>query len=281
MKKYKYLVYLLPLCLVWAFVPPAQAKNSLTCTIVDETGKPLAKQEVALSSSASQKEVKKKTNDKGEVEFKGLDDGSYQLRGEIQGYLFAKSEPIALSGNAEKSCKQVIPSVTYANGELQGVMQLVQQKKYSEAEEKAKKLLEIIPNEGAAHYVLALAYAYQGKEEAGEEVKKAAELTPDKFQKNVVPVQLQALNVEAEQAKQKGDFAAAIKKYETMLTVSPNDPIAYYNMAVTYGRAGNFDQALKSIDKAIEMKPDDAESQRLKIQLQDSYLKQLDKKLEK
>jgi hypothetical protein len=41
------------------------------------------------------------------------------------------------------------------------------------------------------------------------------------------------------------------------------------------------DQAIKSIDKAISIKPDDAESQQLKIKLQDLYLKQMDKKLEK
>ena len=277
---YNLLIYGLSLCVIWTFVPSVHAKNSLNCTIVDETGKPLAKQEIVLTTAGTQKEQKKKTNDKGEVEFKGLDDGSYQLSAEAP-YLPAKSEPIDLSGNAEKTCKQVVPSVTYANSELQSVMLLVQQKKYAEAEEKSKKLVTMMPNEGASHYVLAVTYAYEGNEAAIPEVKKAAELTPDKFQKNVVPIQMQVLNQEAEVLKQKGDYPGAIKKYEAMVAVSPNDPTVFYNMAVTYGRANNFDAALKSIDKAIQLKPDDAESQQMKLRLQDMYLQQLNKKLEK
>ena len=273
--KYGFLIYVSALCLVWTGGPSAQAKNTLNCTIVDEEGKPVAKQEFLLTSAGG-KQTKKKTGDQGDLKFTGLDDGSYTLGGEA--LVPSKYE---VSGNTEIACKYTVVSAASANAKLQEVMQLVQQKKYAEAEEKSKKLVEIMPNEGASHYVLAVAYAYQGNEAAGAEVKKAAELSPDKFQKNVVPIQMQALNIEAEQAKQKGDYPGAIKKYESMLAVAPNDPIAYYNMAVTYGRAGNFDQALKSIDKAIQLKPDDAESQRLKIQLQDSYLKQMDQKLEK
>lgn len=264
-----------PFCLAWTMAPPAQAKTNLTCTVVDESGKPLAKQEITLTSSAG-KQQKKKTNDQGEVKFGGVDDGSYTVGAEG-----AVAGKVDVTGNAEQPCKYVALSAAFANSKLQEVMQLVQNKKYEEAEDAAKKLVEMMPGEGAAHYVLAVAYAYEGKEDAGTEVKKAAELSPDKFKDKVVPIQMQSLNQEAEMAKQKNDYAGAIKKYESMLAVSPNDPTVYYNMAVTYGRAGNFDTALKTIDKAIQLRPDDAESQQLKIRLQDMYLKQMDKKLEK
>jgi tetratricopeptide (TPR) repeat protein len=194
----------------------------------------------------------------------------------------SKSAPVEVSGNAEKTCKYTLVSAQFANAKLQEVMQLVQQKKLAEAEATAKKLIEMMPGEASAHYVLSVAYAYQGKSaEAEPEVKKAAEILPEKFKDKVVPIQMQSLNQEAETLKAKGDNAGAIKKYEAMLTISPNDPTVYYNMAVTYGRSNNFDQAIKSIDKAIAIRPDDAESQQLKIRLQDLYLKQMDKKLEK
>lgn len=271
----------LALSLVWVFASQAGAKNTLTCTVVDESDKPVGKQEFTVAS-ASGKSKKAKTNDQGEVKFSGLDDGSYTVSGEIQGYVQSKSAPVELSGNAEKTCKYTLVTAQYANAKLQEVMQLVQQKKLAEAEATAKKLTEMMPGEASAHYVLSVAYAYEGKSaEAEPEVKKAAEILPDKFKDKVIPIQMQALNQEAETLKAKGDNAGAIKKYETMLTVSPNDPTVYYNMAVTYGRTNNFDQAIKTIDKAIAIKPDDAESQQLKIRLQDMYLKQMDKKLEK
>jgi tetratricopeptide (TPR) repeat protein len=78
----------------------------------------------------------------------------------------------------------------------------------------------------------------------------------------------------------KNDLAGAIKKYEEMLAVAPNEPVAHYNMAIAYGRASKYDEALKAIDKAIALKPGDLEMGQMKIRLQDLYLKSLDQKLE-
>jgi len=221
-----------------------QAKNALNCTVVDENGGPVAKQDFMLTSAGG-KQTKKKTNDQGEVKFTGLDDGTYTFGGE--GTVPAKYE---VSGNAEKPCKYTAVSATAANTKLQEVMNLLQAKKYTEAEEKSKKLVEIMPSEGATHLVLAMAYAYQGKEEATPEIKKAAELDPAKYQDKVPLIQAQVATF-------------------------------YYNQAAAEGRANKFEDALKSIDKAIALKPDDAESQQLKLRLQDMYLKQMEQKLEK
>src|SRR5581483_6561236 len=201
--------------------------------VVDENNQPIAKQEFVLTS-ANGKEQKKKTNDKGEAKFGGLDDGAYTLHGQIAGYVAAKSEPMEVSGNSEKPCKMTLVSANYANAKLQEVMQLIQQKKLPEAEAAAKKVVEMMPAEGAAHYVLAVAYAYSGKEEAVPEITKAVELSPDKFKDKELPIKMQALNQQAEIAKNKKDFTGAIKKYEQMLAMSPNDPTVLYNMAVTY-----------------------------------------------
>jgi len=274
-RKYKFLSYISPLCLIWALAPSAQAKGTLSCTIVDESEKPAAKQEFTLTSSGG-KQSKKKTNDQGEVKFTGLDDGTYNLSGEG-----AVPGSFVVSGNAEVPCKYAAVSVATANAKLTEVMQLIQQKKFGDAEEKAKKVLDLMPNLAESHYYLAVAYAYEGNDAAGTEVKKAAELSPDKFQKNVVPIQLQALLVQGKLAESKRDIDGAIKKYEAMLAVSPQEASAYYYMAVAYGNSGQFDPALKSIDKAIQLKPDDPEFRQMKDHIQDLYQKQLDKTLEK
>ena len=264
-----------------AAAPLAQAKNSLRCTVKDQAGNPLPKIEMVLTPIGNGKEKKEKTNDGGVVQFKGLDDGSYELRGNVDGYLFATSAPIELSGNAVKSCEHVLPSAEYFDGLLQAALESVRQRKFAVAEEKGKEALNLSPQEAAAHYVLAVAYATQGKEsEAVSAAKKAAELNPEKFESLVTPVHIAAFDANASQAMTNKDFDGAIKKYEEMLEAFPGEASAYYGMALAYGHKENFEQALKAIDKAIEMKPDELEFKQMKIRLQDLYLKSMDEALE-
>ena len=268
-------------CLSWMIGAPAQAKNTLNCTITDETGKPLGKEQIVLVADGAEKEKKEKTNGEGVVQFKGLDDGTYRMYGVIQGYVGSKSAPIQLSGNAEKTCTYIIASANYANTLLQEVLQLVKQRKYAEAEQKGTKAAELLPGEAGAHYVLAISHASLGKEnEAVKEIKTAAELSPEKYKDVVTPVHLMALDTQATQAMSKGNFDGAMQTYEAMQKVAPNDPTVYYNMSVAYGRQNKFDEALKAIDKAIALKPEDAELQQTKVRLQDMYLKSMEKKLE-
>ena len=64
-----------------------------------------------------------------------------------------------------------------------------------------------------------------------------------------------------------------------MIAVDPAEPIVYYNMAVAYGRANKLNEAITAIDKAIALKPGDAEMAQMKIRLQDMFLKSLDQEL--
>ena len=211
-----------------------------------------------------------------------MDDGSYQVQVEIQGFVPAKSAPIELSGNASKTCTQKALSVNYANALLQQVLALTQQKKFAEAAERGKTAVELLPQESGAYYVLAVAYAAAGNEPDGvAAIEKAAALNPAKYKDMVSVVRLTALGAQADAAMAKNDLDGAMKKYESMLAVNPNESTVYFNIAVAYGRASKFEQALKAIDKAIELKPQDLEVQQMKVKIQDMYLKAMDKKLEK
>ena len=260
-------------------VSPVQAKNTLVCTIVDQAGNPVAKQEFVLTA-ADGKTSKKKTNDEGIAKFGGLNDGSYTLTGEVPGYAAAKSLPMEVSGNTEQPCKYVVVSAEYANAQVQETMNLVKQRKFAEAETMAKQLLTLMPNEGLAHYVLAVVHAYQGKPEAETEVDKAAALS-DRFADKVVPIKMQYLNQSAEMFKQKKDFPGAIKNYESMLVLSPNDPTVHYNMAITYAAAKDIPEALKNIELVLIIKPDDQEAKQLKARLDKLFEEQLNDPLKK
>jgi tetratricopeptide (TPR) repeat protein len=258
----------------------AAAKNNFKCTVVDEAGKPIAKGEMVLIAVAGGKENKRRTNDKGEVEFKGLDDGAYRIRGDVDGYVFSASAPMEIAGNITKPCDYTLISATHANAILQEVLMLLQQKKVADAEAKAMKAVEMMPDEAGAHYVLAVARATGGKEDVAlTSIKKAAELSPEKFGDKVQIVHMSAISVQADQLMAKNDFDGAIKKYEAMIAVNPSEPIAYYNMAVAYGRANKLNEALTAIDKAIALKPGDAEIAQMKTRLQDMFMKSIDTEL--
>jgi outer membrane protein assembly factor BamD (BamD/ComL family) len=266
-----------------ALASTAAAKNNLNCTVVDETGKPIAKGEIVLTAVNGGKETKRKTNDRGQVEFKGLDDGAYQVGGNVDGYVFSPSAPMNLSGNVTQPCSHTLVSTNHANTILQEVLQLTQQKKLAEAEEKGKKVVELMPEESGSHYVLAFALASAGKEpEAVAAITKAAELSPEKYKDKVKDVQMMAIGTQADQLMAKGDLDAAIKKYESMLAVNNTGEIAsyaYFNMAVAYGRANKLNEALTSIDKAIALKPGDAQMQQTKARLEEMFNKSLDTEL--
>ena len=270
------------LFLLVVLAPSAEGKNTLRCTVVDEAGNLVQKGgEMVLQSISTAKEWKQKTNDKGIVEFKGLNDGSYQLRGNLPGFLIATSAPIELAGNQVESCQHTLPSVEFYNALLQGALQAADQKKFAEAEQKGKQAVALSPQEGVAYYALALTYAAQGKtEEAVAAAEKAAQFDPEKFKDAVAQVRIESLRAQAYAATEKLDFPAALGIYEKILSIAPNNATVYFDIALVYGNQQKFDESLKAIDKAIELDPERPQYQQMKIRLQDLYLKSMDEALE-
>ena len=268
--------------LALAMVPVAQAKNTLRCTVVDEAGNPLDKQELLVTLTQTGKEWKRKTNKKGEVQFKGLNDGSYQIEGyKLEDYFTKKSDPVELSGNVTHPCNLTFMTVNYMNQLLQAGIQAVRAGKPELAIEKGNEAISLSPDMAQGHYVVSIGYAVQGmRTEAEEEINIAAEIDPENFQKMVTQVQVMSLGAQANQAEGKNDYDGAISKYEDILAISPNDANAYYNIALAYGRKKDYPQALEYIDKSIAANPGDAEVRQMKVRLQDLYLKSMDDKLE-
>jgi tetratricopeptide (TPR) repeat protein len=279
---YKRRIRLLSVALLFSFAGPiARASNTLQCTVTQQDGAPVQKMEMLLTGSASNKQWKKKTNDKGEVEFKGLPDGNYRIQGAMQGFLLTKASGIELSGDSTKTCAPVFVSVTVLNQLLTDANNATRSGNPDLAIEKGKAALELAPEVPNSHIVLAIAYAKKGMvEEAVASAKKAAELDPAQFGKMELPIHMEALGTQASALLAKQDFDGAIAKYQEIAAIAPNEGSVYYNMALAYGHKGDFQNAIKSIDKAIELSPDDMEFKQRKVQLQDLYLKSTEKALE-
>jgi len=52
-----------------------------------------------------------------------------------------------------------------------------------------------------------------------------------------------------------GNYAQAIKDYDKAIELDPRDAVAYDNRGYAYGHLGNYAQAIKDYDKAVELNP--------------------------
>ena len=267
--------------LLGSLASTAAARNNFDCTIVDENGTPIQDGEMILTEVRNGRERDEETNDDGRVEFRGLDDGAYRIRGNVDGYIASDSAPMEISGDITKQCNYTLVSVDHANAMLQRVQALTRQRNLEEAEAEGLKVVELMPEEASAHFVLSVAYASGGKEqEAVAAIERAAELNPAQFQGRVELVTLSAMSTAADQLVANNDFDAAIQKYEEMIAINPAEPLVYYNMAVAYGRANQFNDALTAIDKAIALKPGDAEMLQMKTRLEEMFMNTLNQELQ-
>ncbi|MBI2819795.1 MAG: tetratricopeptide repeat protein [Acidobacteria bacterium] len=282
---YKQSIRLLTLAVLFSLSGPiARAANTLKCTVTQQDGLPAEKVELILTGSASDKQWKKKTNDKGEVEFKGLPDGTYRMEGAdetMQAFLLTKASDIELSGNTTKTCAPVFVSINVLNQLLTDANEAARTGKPDLAIEKGKAAEAMAPNIPNTHIVLAVGYAKKGMvEEALAAARRAAELDPDRFGQMEKAVHMEALGTQASELLAKQDFDAAIAKYQEIIAVAPDEGTVYYNLALAYGHKGDFDNAIQTIDKAIQLAPNDLEFKQRKVQLQDLYLKSTEKSLE-
>jgi superkiller protein 3 len=56
---------------------------------------------------------------------------------------------------------------------------------------------------------------------------------------------------------QKNKFKEAIKAYEKVIEIEPNNNWAHYNMGLAYYGLGKFKKAIEAYEKAIDIKPDE------------------------
>jgi tetratricopeptide (TPR) repeat protein len=262
-----------------ALTPALRADNSLQCTITSDDGQPAAKLEFILKNAELNKEWKKKSNDKGEVEFKGLKDGKYTLDGVMDNYLLTKAKNLEISGNKVNTCAPVFVSIGKLNTLLNAANSLMISGKNDEAIAKADELLAIAPSLPNPMVIKAVALANKGDmDNAMKNIEAAAAL--DEAQKPKIElVHIQALGAQASQALQKRDFDTAIARYQEIAKMKPGEATTYYNLSLAYGHKGDLNTALVQVEKAIALKPDDAEFAAHKKALEGMLDKQLNQEL--
>ncbi len=259
--------------------PALHADNSLQCTIKTDSGEPAIKLEFILKNAEQAKEWKKKTNDKGEVEFKGLKDGKYDLDGGMDNYMMTKAKGLVIAGNKVNTCAPVFVSVGRLNTLLQAANTLMISGKNDEAIAKSDEILLIAPELPNPLVIKAVSQANKGLlDEAMKNIEAAAAIDKQ-HEPKIQLVRMQALSTQASASLAKKDFDGAIAKYNEIAKLKPDEATTYYNLSLAYGHKNDLNESLKALDKAILLKPDDEEFTARKKQIEGMLDKQLNQEL--
>jgi tetratricopeptide (TPR) repeat protein len=261
---------------------------------VDSSSTPIPAVNIAVSSVGNQKPKEKKSDSKGEAEFVKLDDGVYRVAGHKEGFepaLFefvtlkgsTQSVTLKLSAGADKKLYFEDPAQAEKASELlnQGLA-LYKESKFPDAEKLFSQAAELDPANPEYFRYLGLSLLQQGKfDQAVEALNRTAKISavfaaapqeagrpaPAQYQQIVdgVQVLLKQLPVlKARSALREKNFDEAIAQFAEALKSDPNNPDLYSNMAIAQANLAKIDEALSSINKALELKPGDKEFEDLK-----------------
>jgi tetratricopeptide (TPR) repeat protein len=127
--------------------------------------------------------------------------------------------------------------------------------------------------------IKAVALANKGElDNAMKSIEAAAAI--DEAQKPKIElVKLQALSAQAGAMLQKKEFDGAIAKYQEIAMLKPGEATTYYNMSLAYGHKNDLVASLASLEKAIALKPGDAEFEARKKQIEAMLESQLNQEL--
>jgi tetratricopeptide (TPR) repeat protein len=285
------------------FALPGFADNgTIKVKCVDASSNPVQAVNVVVSPVGNPKTKEKKSDSKGEAEFTKLDDGLYRVVGRKNGYEPALFEFVTLKGSVESI---ILKLPTGADRQLyfedpaqaQKALELLNQglalykeNKFPDAEKLFSQGAELNPANPESFRYLGLSLLQQAKfDQAVEALNKAAKIsavfasapqvpdmpTPAQYQQIVDGVQtlLKQLPIlKARTALREKNFDEAIAQFTEALKNDPNNPDLYSNIAIAQASLNKLDEALASINKAIQVKPGDKDFEDLKSKL--SVIKQ-------
>lgn len=137
----------------------------------------------------------------------------------------------------------------------QGILELRQQGfaaqdagNFSQAEQLFRRIINIDPNNSAAHNSLGIALASQGNfAEASTNFRTAIRLNSNSTQ---------AHNNLGNVLNEQGNLPEAIASYRAAIQIDPDYATAYYNLGIVLRKQGNLSEAIASYRNAIRLNPD-------------------------
>ncbi len=156
--------------------------------------------------------------------------------------------------NAAAPEETPLPTFTDANEALGVGKKLLDDIETEKAVEALRQAIKLNPDLADAHFNLGIAYALLEKIEAESAPPlDAATPTPTptrRGKKEVAPL-----------TTSEKSFEIAVKAYKKILAKNPKDDVAHFNLGRSYNKLNQDPEALKSLQQAVKLKPDDGEYQ--------------------
>lgn len=247
--------------LVWAvlfFAPVELMAAKVKVKFVDQDKKPINNAQSKLVEKSSGKEYPPKTTKKGEAEFDKIEPGEYQVVGHADGHMVNKSEWVTVGPKETSVTLTLVAEEYYRKKEAEGNTSLTQGK-FAEAIQSYQELLALSPQESVLWSNLAKAYAgARESQKAREAAQKAASLDPKQHGNLETQIKGWIRLEEGQRALESRDFAKAVEALTEVLSIDTSNADAYYALALAYGHQKKYPEALKNIDAALKLRPNDA-----------------------
>ncbi len=288
------------LAIIAPALPALAEGNTLDVKCVDQAGSPVPGVKVTVFNLSAQKTKDKKSDANGLASFAKADDGIYRIVGRKDGLAPAFYEYAQLQNAAQQSVtlhfepgspESKLYFEDSAVGQksidfLNQAAKALQENKIADGEKLLLESLKIYPSNPDALFYLGILDVQQKKWTEAEEtltkcvstVGMISELQKAQNQasgSNYAQVAQRAqqllklvpsykLRSEADKYAADGKYEEAIAKYKEALALDASDPDLFYNLSLAQGKSGQFDDALQSTEKAIQLKPGEPQYQDLK-----------------
>jgi tetratricopeptide (TPR) repeat protein len=266
---------------------PGHAENgTLKVKCAEASGNPVQNAKVVVFGMNTEKSKEKKSDAQGLAEFAKLEDGAYRVFARKEGFAPALYEFVSLKGStesvtlnftagADKKLYFEDPEESKRAGSLlQQGLEAFKGNKFEDAEKLFAQALEINPSIAEGIYYYGAAFMQQGKfDQAAEMFNRAAKIsdvlkatipadpsgsnTYEKVSQSAKRLLNQMPALRGEYAMRQKDYDAAIKAFSEAIKSDPKNPEYHANLAIALTNAGKIDEALASMDQAIQLKPDE------------------------
>ena len=247
-------------------VPLTLQAAKVKALFIDHNKKPVTLVDCKLVNKATGQEVVSKANKKGEADFDKVAAGDYVVQAAGKGYFDASSEQFSVT-DSEKEVSvtvQLIDAKAFKAKETEA-NQLLTNSKFKEASVIYKEMLQMAPKEAVVWANLAKADAGMMEQQGAlEAAKKAAELDPKQYSSLEAQMEAWIDFASGLRALESKEYPKAVKLLTESLKLQPQNSDGYYNLALAYGHQRMYEQALKSIDEAMKLKPNEKAYMELK-----------------